>query len=189
MHACMQIYIYMYIYICISIYIYIDIHISMHMYIYICLYVPAFPCNPPTPQAMWVFPKIWENHPKSSHLFNRVWNHYFHHPFWGVNTPYFLGKHPYMYWQRLWIHTMLLVQHLHLHLLHLHLHHLDHLHHLHRVWIQVHQLGYLERPNDGRFGSKGNDLPTHVPNSGMGCFEFFLFLSCFQDCGNFFQVW
>ena len=31
--------------------------------------------------------------PKSSH-FNRVWNHYFHHPFWGF-SPYF-WKHPHV---------------------------------------------------------------------------------------------
>ena len=39
--------------------------------------------------SIWVFPKIWgkaPNHP----MFNRVF-HYFHHPFWGVNTPIF-GK-------------------------------------------------------------------------------------------------
>ena len=31
---------------------------------------------------MGVEPKNMGNPPKSSH-FNRVWNHYFHHPFWG----------------------------------------------------------------------------------------------------------
>ena len=42
---------------------------------------------------MWVFPKIMvpPNHP----LKNRVWNHYFHHPFWGVSIPLFLVQHPY----------------------------------------------------------------------------------------------
>ena len=40
---------------------------------------------------MGVEPKIGvvfypPNHP----FFNRVWNHYFHHPFWGV-LPLFLG--------------------------------------------------------------------------------------------------
>ena len=36
---------------------------------------------------IWVFPKIMvpPNHP----MFNGVWNHYFHHPFWGTH-PYFL---------------------------------------------------------------------------------------------------
>ena len=40
---------------------------------------------------IWVFPKIMvpPNHP----MFNGVWNHYFHHPFWGTH-PYF-WKHPY----------------------------------------------------------------------------------------------
>ncbi len=27
---------------------------------------------------------------------HRVWNHYFHHPFWGVKSPYF-WKHPYVF--------------------------------------------------------------------------------------------
>ncbi len=29
-------------------------------------------------------------------MFNRVWNHYFHHPFWGVFPPLFLVQHPYL---------------------------------------------------------------------------------------------
>ena len=36
--------------------------------------------------TIWMFPKIWEN-PQIIH-FNRVF-HYFHHPFWGYNTPIF----------------------------------------------------------------------------------------------------
>ena len=43
---------------------------------------------------LWVFPKIvvfTPNHP----MFNRVWNHYVHHPFWGGSTPLFLVQHPY----------------------------------------------------------------------------------------------
>ncbi len=27
--------------------------------------------------------------PKSFEFVHRVWNHYFHHPFWGVKSPYF----------------------------------------------------------------------------------------------------
>ncbi len=41
----------------------------------------------------WVFPKIWEN-PQIIHF--RVF-HYFHHPFWGVKSPYF-WKRP--FWGR-----------------------------------------------------------------------------------------
>ena len=41
---------------------------------------------------IWAFPKIWET-PQIIH-FNKVWNHYFHHPFWWF-YPYF-WKHPYI---------------------------------------------------------------------------------------------
>ena len=39
---------------------------------------------------MWVSTQKYGNTPKSYH-FNRVWNHYFHHPFFGgeKNSPYF----------------------------------------------------------------------------------------------------
>ena len=30
---------------------------------------------------------------KNNPNFNRVWNHYFHHPFWGVYNPYFWVQH------------------------------------------------------------------------------------------------
>ena len=50
--------------------------------------------------SIWVFPKIWENF-QIIH-FNRVWNHYFHHPFWGVLHPYF-WKHPYFWISTLWL--------------------------------------------------------------------------------------
>ena len=40
---------------------------------------------------MGVEPKIGgkKETPPNHPLKNRVWNHYFHHPFWGVTTPYF----------------------------------------------------------------------------------------------------
>ena len=39
---------------------------------------------------IWVFPKIGVFPPKSSILIGfGVWNHYFHHPFWGENPPIF----------------------------------------------------------------------------------------------------
>ena len=42
-----------------------------------------------------VNPKIGGKTPQIIH-FNRVWNHYFHHPFfWGVSPPIFGFFHPY----------------------------------------------------------------------------------------------
>ena len=39
-------------------------------------------------ETTWVFPKIGVGLPTKSSHFNRVWNHYVHHPFWGF-SPYF----------------------------------------------------------------------------------------------------
>ena len=41
---------------------------------------------------IWVFPKILGVYPPNHPLNNRVF-HYFHHPFWGVNTPIFGDIH------------------------------------------------------------------------------------------------
>ncbi len=49
-------------------------------------------------KLIWVFPKIRENPPQIIH-FNRVWNHYFHHPFWGF-YPLFLET---SIWLNLWL--------------------------------------------------------------------------------------
>ncbi len=49
--------------------------------------------------VIWVFPKkmVPPNHP----MFNRVWNHYFHHPFLGGKIPYLGCMKPYKYWDKL----------------------------------------------------------------------------------------
>ena len=36
-----------------------------------------------------VEPKIGGFYPPNHPFVHRVWNHYFHHPFWGVKSPYF----------------------------------------------------------------------------------------------------
>ena len=40
-----------------------------------------------------VEPKIGVKYPPNPWNFNRVWNHYFHHPFWGSNPPIFGNIH------------------------------------------------------------------------------------------------
>ena len=60
-------------------------HVSFRECIYIEIYV------------IWMFPKIWEKTPNHPFV-HRVWNHYFHHPFWGnFHTPIF-GSTP-IYWK------------------------------------------------------------------------------------------
>ena len=44
------------------------------------------------PVEIWVFPKI--EVPPNPPLKNRVWNHYFHHAFWGVKTTPIFGSTP-----------------------------------------------------------------------------------------------
>ena len=61
--------------------------------------------TPVTCKNIWLFPKIGRVSPQIIPFVHRVWNHYFHHPFWGKTHYFWFNTYMLMKDMLIWVNT------------------------------------------------------------------------------------